>query len=67
MDSNDPNHRGLAAWAAGPIAGKETIPKLKLLIHDQGHLTLYRDGQIAQYSVGRLAQEAILTIEPRQK
>jgi hypothetical protein len=67
MDSADPILRGLAAWAAGPIAGMETFARLKKLIRDQGDLTLYRDGQIVQHSVGQLAQEARLTYERRQK
>ena len=65
MESDDPILRGLAAWAAGPIAVKETIQQLKSLIKDQGHLTLYRDGRIEQHSVGQLAQEALLTAEQR--
>jgi len=67
MESADPIHRGLAAWAAGPIAGKELIPRLKKLTRDQGRLTLYRDGQIAQHSVGQLAQAALVSAEQRQK
>jgi len=67
MESADPIHRGLAAWAAGPIAGKEMIPRLKKLTRDQGQLTVYRDGQIAQHSVGQLAQAALVSAELRQK
>ena len=65
MESEDPILRGLAAWAAGPIAGNETIPRLKKLISDQGHLNLYHDGQILPYSVGQLAQEALSAAEKR--
>ena len=67
MQSPDPILRGLAAWAAGPIAGKETIPLLEKLIHDQGQLTVYRDGQIKPYSVCDLAQEALISYERRIK
>ena len=67
MESADPILRGLAAWAAGPIAGKETAAHLKKLIHDQDILTLYRDDRFVEYSVGRLAQEALVTVEQRQK
>ena len=66
MESEDPILRGLAAWAAGPIAGNETLPQLKKLISDQGHLNLYRNGQILSYSVGQLAQEALAAAEKRQ-
>ena len=67
MESADPIHRGLAAWAAGPIAGKEMIPRLKKLTRDQGQLTIYRDRQIAQHCVGQLAQAALELAEQRQK
>jgi hypothetical protein len=63
MQTPDPILRGLAAWAAGPIAGNETISLLEKLIHDQGQLTLYRDGQIKQYTVGQLTQEALEVVE----
>ena len=63
MESADPTLRGLAAWAAGPIAGRDIFPELKKLTHDQGQLTVYRNGQINQYSVGELAQEALRMVE----
>ncbi len=59
LESADPIHRGLAAWAAGSIAFEPTMAKLKELTHDSGRLSLYRDGQIGQYTVGELAQEAL--------
>ncbi len=67
MESADPIHRGLAAWAAGPIAGKEVCPGLKKLIRDQSLLMLYCDGLMDQHSVGQLAQAALVSIEQRQK
>ncbi len=65
MESADPILRGLAAWAAGPIAGKDILPRLKKLTRDQGQLTVYRDGQIVPHTVGQLAQEALATAEQR--
>jgi hypothetical protein len=59
MESADPTLRGLAAWAAGPIAGRAMVSDLRKLIQDQGRLTLYRKGQIMTYTVGQLAQEAL--------
>lgn len=67
LESSDPIHRGLAAWAAGPIAFEPTIAKLKELTHDPGHLSLYRDGQIGQYTVSELAQEALSVSERMQR
>jgi hypothetical protein len=66
METADPILRGLAAWAAGPIAGQAMYPRLKKLIHDQGRLTVYCDGQMVQHSVGQLAQAALESAEQRQ-
>ncbi len=63
MESADSILRGLAAWAAGPIADKEMIPRLKKLICDQGQLTVYRGGQIVPHTVGQLAQAALDSAE----
>jgi hypothetical protein len=66
MASADPILRGLAVWAAAPIAGRELIPGLKQLIHDRGELSLYCDGDTARYSVGRLAATALTAAEQRR-
>jgi len=63
MESKDPNLRGLAAWAAGPINGPETIPRLKELVDDPAPLTLYRDGKFEEPTVGELAREALSLID----
>ena len=59
METGDPILRGLAAWAAGPMAGAETIPRLKKLVDDPSELMLYRNRKFDQYSVGQLAREAL--------
>ncbi len=66
MVSADPTLRGLAAWAAGPIAGRDTFAELEKLTRDQGRLAVYRDGRLVQYSVGQLAQEALDAAQQRQ-
>lgn len=63
MESKDPNLRGLAVWAVGPIARSETIPRLKQLSRDHARLALYRDGQMVQCTVAQLAQEALAEAE----
>jgi HEAT repeat protein len=63
MKSNDPILRGLAAWAAGPADGVETIPRLKELADDPSQLMLYRNGKFDHYSVGQLAREALSLID----
>ena len=67
MDSPDAVLRGLAVWAAGPIAGRETIPRFEQLTGDPADLTLYRNGQLVQTSVGRLAQEILTAAAQRLK
>jgi xanthosine utilization system XapX-like protein len=66
METADPILRGLATWAMGPIVGKAMYPRLKKLIHDQGQLTVYCDGQIVPHTVGQLAQAALDYAEQRQ-
>lgn len=63
MESGDPNLRGLAVWAVGPILIPQAIQKLKELACDPARLALYRDGRISHYSVGRLAREALVEVE----
>ena len=62
MESGDPILRGLAAWAAGPADGVETIPRLKDLADDPSQIMLYRDGKFDYYTVGQLAREALSRI-----
>jgi hypothetical protein len=62
METGDPILRGLAAWAAGPAGGAESISQLKQLAHDPFELMLYRNGKFDQYSVGQLAREALSLI-----
>ena len=63
MESDDPHLRGLAAWAAGPVGGTETIPRLKKLSDDTGRLMLYRDGEFEDHTVGEMAREALSYID----
>ena len=62
LESEDPHLRGLAAWAAGPAEGAETIPRLKELSDDPSLLMLYRNEKFDHYSVGQLAREALSLI-----
>ena len=65
MESGDPILRGLAAWAAGPIAGSPLIPQLEKLLQDQSRLTVYCDGELARFTVGQLAHKAVVMAEQR--
>ena len=59
LQSNDAALRGLAVWAAIPLADESVISLLKRLSNDDSRFTLYRDGQLGQCSVGQLAQDAV--------
>ena len=67
MESGDPILRGLAAWAAGPAGGTETIPRLKELADDPCQLMLYRREKFDYYSVGQLAREALSFVNQEAK
>ena len=59
MKSEDPNLRGLAVWAVSPILNAAAIDSLQQLVRDPAGLVLFRNGKLAQYSVGQLAREAL--------
>lgn len=65
LDGDDPESRGLAAWALGPLlplaGGKEAglREKLARLASDASPLDFYTGGRLVRTSVGRLAAEAL--------
>lgn len=59
MQSDDSSLRGLAVWAVGPLIDQESIPLLKALSNDNAKLKLFREGRMAQCTVGQLAQEIL--------
>ncbi len=59
MKSDDPYHRGLAAWAAGPIADAAAKKQLEKRQADQEGMTIYRNGELTETTVGELAREAL--------
>ena len=67
MKSEDPNLRGIAAWAIGPVLNPEVIQPLEELARDPARLMLYRGGRLAEYSVGQLARKALAQFEPPAK
>jgi hypothetical protein len=67
MKSEDPNLRGLSVWAVSPMLNAEAIHRLQQLTHDPAELMLYRGEQLAQYSVGQLAREALAQVEQPAK
>ena len=63
MESGDPILRGLAAWAAGPAEGAETIPRLKQLADDPSEIMIYLNGKFDHYTVGQLAQKSLSSVQ----
>jgi hypothetical protein len=59
--SGDPGHRGLAAWALGPLDDPETRPVLESLRDDPGEVRLFdpETDRLADRSVGELARAAL--------
>jgi len=67
MRSEDPYLRGLAVWAVSPILNAAAIDSLQQLVRDPSGLVLFRNGELAQYSVGQLAREALARVEQPAK
>ena len=65
LQSEDAPLRGLAAWAAGPVADASIIPSLEQLATDNSRFSLYREWQLSEHTVGSLARDAIIAAENR--
>jgi hypothetical protein len=63
MQSNDAALRGLAVWAAIPLADQSIIALLKELSNDRSRFSLYRKWQLKECTVDSLAREAIRAAE----
>jgi hypothetical protein len=59
LSSDDPYHRGLAAWACGRLKARETKPLLAGLIGDDTVIRVFRSEKLENPTVGRLATEAL--------
>lgn len=59
FDSPDPIHRGLAVWAAGPMADARTKTLINALGNDNAELTLYADGRLHVRTVADLVRNAL--------
>jgi hypothetical protein len=59
MQADDPDLRGLAAWAAGALPIKDTAAQLKILEADTTMLSIHLDRQLTSCSVAELATTAL--------
>jgi hypothetical protein len=62
LDNADPGLRGYASWALGNIGFNDVVQKLKTLEADDNKLTIWRDGNLQEVTVGELAHEAVLKL-----
>jgi len=61
MQAGDPNLRGLAAWASGPLRNKNTEVLLSGMKEDSAKIRVFVDGQLITCSVGDLAKKVLAT------
>lgn len=59
LNSDDPIHRGLAAWALAPMADDHTKALIKALADDNATLSVYMDGRLVERTVGDIARRAL--------
>jgi hypothetical protein len=59
LRSEDPTHRGLAAWALTPIADDPTKSLIKPLADDNATLRIYTGGRLVERTVADLARQAL--------
>jgi hypothetical protein len=62
LDSTDPVLRGYASWALGNIGFNDVAQQLKNLEADDNKLSISRDGDLQETTVGELAHEALRKI-----
>jgi len=66
LQSADPYHRGLAAWAITPLADDNAVPLLEDLTRDETAIILYTDMRFISTTVAHLAGEALKHLTPIQ-
>jgi len=64
LQSADPYHRGLAAWAITPLADDNAVPLLEELTRDETAIILYTDMRLISTTVAHLAGEALKHLTP---
>ncbi len=62
LDNSDPTLRGHAAWALGELGNNSVRESLKKLESDDSMLSIYKDRQLKEATVGQLAKEALIKL-----
>jgi len=63
LQDEDPQVRGLSAWALGKLKAGEAREPLKNLLADEAPVQLYDQGELQRTTVARLAREALAALE----
>ncbi|MEE4355883.1 MAG: hypothetical protein V2I97_05390 [Desulfococcaceae bacterium] len=59
LKSPDPGHRGLAAWAAAPIADAEGLRQIRNLADDSTEIRIFIKGHLQNKSISSLIKEIL--------
>ncbi len=62
LKSDDPVHRGLAAWALGNLKSLKAATSLERMVQDKNEILFFNDLQLKSVTVGSLAQEALVNL-----
>ena len=63
LEDDDPQVRGLSAWALGKLQAREAREDLARLLDDGAPVELYDQGELRRTTVGQLAREALADLE----
>jgi hypothetical protein len=63
LADDDPQVRGLSAWALGKLKEREARGRLENLLEDESPVELYDQGELRRTTVARLAREALANLE----
>ena len=63
LRDDDPQVRGLSAWALGKLRHREARGQVEKLLADEAPVELYEQGELRPTSVARLAREALAELE----
>ena len=63
LTDNDPQIRGLSAWALGKLQAREAKGQLKELLDDEAPVEIYDHGELRRTTVANLARDALAGLE----
>ena len=63
LEDQDPQVRGLSAWALGKLPAREDLEPLEKLLADEAPVQLYDRGEVHAVTVAQLAREALAALK----